>query len=77
MSQYIRTCLGCIAGIVITYLLASIVIKTASSITIVLILLVEEIVHGQSHFGRFYPRQLEQVGEMQVAYKIGSSTWSS
>ena len=64
MPQYIRTRLGSIAGIVIPYLLAPIVIETASGITIVLILLVEEIVHGQSHLGRFYPRQLEGVGEM-------------
>ena len=71
MSQYICTRLGSIAGIIVTYLLATIVIESASSITVVLILLVEEIVHGQSHFGRFYPRQLERVGEMQVAYKIG------
>ena len=48
MSQYIRTCLGCIAGIIITNLFTSIVIETASGITIVLVLLVKEIVNGQS-----------------------------
>ena len=48
MSQYIRTCLGCISGIIITHLLATILIEPASGITIVLVLLIKEIVNGQS-----------------------------
>ena len=50
MSQYIGTRLCRITGIIVSYLLTTVVIETTSGITVVLVLLVENIVHGQPHF---------------------------
>ena len=71
MSQYIRSCLGGIAGIIVTDFLSVVHVEATSCIAIVLVLLIEQVIDGHADGSRLHPRNFERVGEVQVAYKIG------
>ena len=70
MSQYIRSCLGGIAGIIVTDFLSVVHVEATSCIAIVLVLLIEQVIDGHADGSRLYPRNSERVGEVQVAYEI-------
>ena len=71
MSQYIGTRLCRITSIIVSYLLTTIVIETTSGITVVLVLVVEQVVHCYSNGNSPCVGCLEGVGKAQVACEVG------
>ena len=71
MSQYIRSRLGSVAGIVVTdFSSVIVVIVSATCVSVVLIFFIEQIVDGAPYGYRLHFRQLEGIGQIQVAYEI-------
>ena len=71
MSQYIRSRLGSVAGIVVTdFSSVVVVIVSAACVSVVFVFFIEQIVDGAPYGYRLYFRQLEGIGQIQVAYEI-------
>ena len=69
MSQYIRSRLGSVAGIVVTDFSSVIVeIVSAACVSVVFVFFIEQIIDGAPYGYRLYFRQLEGIGQIQVAY---------
>ena len=64
MRQKVGTCLCGIAGIVVTHLLIAIVIETTTSITIVFVLFVEEVIDGATYGDLLYSRQCKRIAQV-------------
>ena len=64
MRQEVGTCLCSIAGIVVTHLLIAIVIETPTGITIVFVLLVEEVIDGATYCDLLYSRQRKRIAQV-------------
>ena len=71
MSQYIRSRLGSVAGIVVTdFSSVVVVIVSAACVSVVFVFFIEQIVDGAPYGYRLYFRLLEGIGQIQVAYEI-------
>ena len=66
MSQYIRSRLGSVAGIVVTDFSSVIVeIVSAACVSVVFVFFIEQIIDGAPYGYRLYFRQLEGIGQIQ------------